>query len=66
MARDLAMSQEQAAAVEAAQEDSDDEGRIDHLNQRAFEMHVDGWDFVSEQALAREYVMSAADVISII
>ena len=27
-------------------------------------MHVEGWEFVSEHALAKEYVMTAGDVIS--
>ena len=36
------------------------------LSQQAALMHVEGWDFVSEHALAREYVVSAADVISIV
>ena len=30
------------------------------------EMDVEGWEYVSEHALAREYVVSAADVISIV
>ena len=38
----------------------------EQLEKEAMQMHVDGWDFVSEHALAREYVMSAADVISMV
>ena len=32
--------------------------------QEAMLMHVEGWEFVSEHALAKEYVMTAGDVIS--
>ena len=34
--------------------DADEEGG-DGLAEQALLMHVDGWDFVSEHALAREY-----------
>ena len=38
----------------------------EELEAQAFELHVEGWEYVSEHALAREYVMGAADVISIV
>ena len=36
------------------------------MSRMAKEMHVDGWEYVSEHALAQEYVMNAANVISIV
>ena len=36
------------------------------LGREAMLMRVEGWDFVSEHALAREYLTSAADVISVV
>ena len=42
------------------------EKQKEELEAQAFELHVEGWEYVSEHALAREYVMGAADVISIV
>lgn len=55
----------EVAQKRSAKADADEEGG-DGLAEQALLMHVDGWDFVSEHALAREYVVSAADVISIV
>ena len=68
IARNLAMSQKKAALAEAAMDGDDHVGdkETEQLRTQAVEMHVDGWEFCSEHALAREYVISAADVISIV
>ena len=76
VAVELAASQKRADRLEGASGGSSGaEGKangsseprrtsIDMDEQEAFMMHVDGWEFVSEHALAKEYVMTAGDVIS--
>jgi hypothetical protein len=53
-ARAQAAEKEDAGAAEAA------------LEAQSVEMEVPDWEFVSEHALAREYVASAADVVSVV
>lgn len=66
IAKSLATSQKKAQQAEEASFKVDADDVSNDLAREAIEMHVEGWDFVSEHALAREYVISAADVISIV
>jgi len=66
IARALANSQKDSELAAAADEgDIVDNKRAEELAEKDNLMHVDEWEFVSEHALAREYVMSAAtDLVS--
>lgn len=66
IARSLASSQKDSELAAAADDgDLVDDTRAEELAEKANLMHVDNWEFVSEHALAREYVMSAAtDLVS--
>ena len=68
IASELARSQHEynLAEGDAAGGGSVSVQRREELEEKAFELHVEGWEYVSEHALAREYVLGAADVISIV
>jgi len=36
----------------------------DQLAERELEMYVEGWDYSSSHALAREYIMGAQNIVS--
>ena len=40
--------------------------KAERLDDRHDLMHVDGWQYVSEQALAQEYTSAAADAFSLV
>lgn len=68
IADDLAKSQKLAdlADSDGAPLSEKEQKQKDELEAEAFDNQVEGWQYVSEHALAREYVMGAADVISIV
>ena len=53
-------------AADAAGGEADVASAESALRQEAFQLTVDGWDFVSEHAVAQEYVEMAANVVSIV
>ena len=63
IAKDLAVSFKRTARAE---EHDVNDVEADELESQNHLMYVDGWDFASEHALAREYVVSASDVISVV
>lgn len=66
MAAEMAKSDKEQRLVNAESFKSSGSAKAEQLVDLEFQMHVDGWEFVSEHALAQEYVSNAADVVSIV